>query len=72
MECGTLDRSPGGPARRRCGAEALRPPQHASPRRRAKSGDSYFREPVYAMHVASTRATCVAASSAPNNDLDSR
>lgn len=45
MECSALDRSPGGPARRRCGAGALRPPRHASPRRCATSGDSYVRDP---------------------------
>jgi len=49
MECSTLDRSPGGPARRRCGAEALRPPQHAPPRRCVKPGDSYVCATVYAM-----------------------
>jgi len=44
MECSALDRSPGGSARRRRGAEALRSPQHTSPRRRVKPGDSYIRQ----------------------------
>jgi hypothetical protein len=49
MECSTLDRSPGGPARRRCGAEALRSPRHMPPRRHMKLGDSYVRQLVFPM-----------------------
>jgi hypothetical protein len=43
MECGALDRSPGGSARQRRRAKALRPPRHTPPRRRVKSGARYIR-----------------------------